>query len=78
MFVDGYTYNFAYLGSRTTGNGGGRYLLAGPDGEKPAGIDAVIRSDASWRWCSPDACSGRDIDRGREYQAGYQVAPLSS
>ncbi len=31
QFVDGYTYNFAYVGSRTTGNGGGKYLLAGPD-----------------------------------------------
>ena len=28
QFVDGYTYNFAYVGSRTTGNGGGKYLLA--------------------------------------------------
>ncbi|MDZ4268033.1 MAG: DUF1254 domain-containing protein, partial [Mycobacterium sp.] len=26
QFVDGYTYNFAYVGSRTTGNGGGTYL----------------------------------------------------
>ena len=24
QFVDGYTYNFAYVGSRTTGNGGGK------------------------------------------------------
>ena len=45
QFVDGYTYNFAYVGSRTTGNGGGKYLLAGPNwkGEKPEGIDEVIR-----------------------------------
>ncbi|MEO3967759.1 DUF1254 domain-containing protein, partial [Mycolicibacterium smegmatis] len=33
QFVDGYTYNVAYVGSRTTGNGGGRYLLAGPGWE---------------------------------------------
>ena len=47
QFVDGYTYNFAYVGSRTTGNGGGKYLLAGPNwkGEKPEGVDEVIRSD---------------------------------
>lgn len=30
QFVDGYTYDYAYVGSRTTGNGGGKYLLAGP------------------------------------------------
>ena len=46
QFIDGYTYNFAYVGSRTTGNGGGKYLLAGPDwnGDTPEGIDKVIRS----------------------------------
>ena len=47
QFVDLYTYNFDYVGSRTTGNGGGKYLLAGPNwkGDKPEGIDKVIRSD---------------------------------
>ena len=47
QFVDGYTYNFAYVGSRTTGNGGGKYLLAGPNwkGDKPEGVNEVIRSD---------------------------------
>ncbi len=47
QFIDGYTYNFAYVGSRTTGNGGGKYLLAGPgwQGERPEGVDEVIRSD---------------------------------
>ena len=30
QFVDMYTHNFAYVGSRTTGNAGGRFLLAGP------------------------------------------------
>jgi hypothetical protein len=46
QFVDGYTHNFAYVGSRTTGNGG-KYLLAGPNwkGDKPVGINEVIRSD---------------------------------
>jgi hypothetical protein len=45
--VDGYTYNFAYVGSRTTGNGGGKYVLAGPgwNGQKPEGINEVIKSD---------------------------------
>jgi len=31
QFIDAYTYNFDYVGSRTTGNGGGKYLLAGPN-----------------------------------------------
>src|SRR5437762_2049037 len=47
QFIDAYTYNFAYVGSRTTGNGGGKYLLAGPGwhGEKPAGVPEVIQYD---------------------------------
>ena len=30
QLMDLYTYNFAYIGSRETGNGGGNFLLAGP------------------------------------------------
>jgi hypothetical protein len=61
QFVDGYTYNFAYVGSRTTGNGGGKYLLAGPNwqGEKPEGIDEVIRSDTELAFVLYRSCSGR-------------------
>src|SRR5262245_38575073 len=47
QFIDAYTFNFAYAGSRTTGNNGGSFLLAGPDwaGEKPEGIASMIRSE---------------------------------
>ena len=61
QFIDGYTYNFAYVGSRTTGNGGGKYLLAGPgwNGEKPAGIDQVIKADTEFALGSTaPSCSG--------------------
>ena len=30
QFIDMYTFDFAYVGSRATGNGAGSYLLAGP------------------------------------------------
>lgn len=44
--LDAYFYHFAYIGSRTTGQGAGTYLIAGPDwrGELPPGIDQVIRA----------------------------------
>jgi len=50
QFVDMYTFNFAYVGSRATGNGAGNFLLAGPrwDGKKPEGIKAVIRSETDF------------------------------
>lgn len=43
QFVDAWTNNFAYLGTRATGNGEGLYLLAGPSwtGDVPAGMSLV-------------------------------------
>lgn len=82
QFIDLYTYNIAYVGSRTTGNGGGTYLLAGPgwQGNKPDGIDEVIRSDTDLAMVlyrtqlfGPD-----DLDNVKAIQAGYRVTPLST
>jgi hypothetical protein len=82
QFIDAYTYNFAYTGTRTTGNGGGKYLLAGPGwrGEKPEGIDKVIQSDTELvlavyrtQLFGPD-----DLDNVKNIQAGYQLEPLSA
>ena len=81
QFVDGYTSNFAYVGSRTTGNGGGSYLLAGPgwQGETPAGIDEVIRSDTELAFVlyRTQLFGPSDIENVKDIQARYQVAPLS-
>lgn len=81
QFIDGYTYNFAYVGSRTTGNGGGTYLLAGPgwQGEKPEGVDEVIRSDTELAFVlyRTQLLGPSDLDGVKDVQAGYQVAPLS-
>jgi hypothetical protein len=81
QFIDLYTYNIAYVGSRTTGNGGGKYLLAGPNwqGEKPEGINEVIRSDTDLAMVlyRTQLLSPSDIDQVRKIQAGYQATPLS-
>ena len=82
QFIDGYTYNFAYVGSRTTGNDGGAYLLAGPNwtGEKPEGISEVIKADTDFALVAyrtqlfgPD-----DLENVRKIQAGYKAMPLST
>ncbi|MCV7285691.1 DUF1254 domain-containing protein [Mycolicibacterium wolinskyi] len=82
QFVDGYTYNFAYVGSRTTGNGGGKYLLAGPGwtGDKPAGIDEVIRSDTDFALViyRTQLFNPADITNVKKIQDGYTVEPLSA
>ncbi|WP_390893405.1 DUF1254 domain-containing protein [Mycobacterium deserti] len=81
QFVDLYTYNVAYVGSRTTGNGGGKYLLAGPNwsGPKPAGIKEVIKSDTELALVlyRTQLLGPSDIDQVKKIQAGYQVEPLS-
>ncbi len=81
QFVDLYTYNMAYVGSRTTGNGGGKYLLAGPNwkGEKPEGINEVIRSDTDLALVlyRTQLLGPSDIDQVKKIQAGYQATPLS-
>ncbi len=82
QFVDGYTYNFAYVGSRTTGNGGGKYLLAGPNwkGDKPEGINDVIRSDTDLAFVlyRTQLFGPSDLEAVEKVQAGYQVQPLSA
>lgn len=81
QFIDGYTANFAYVGSRTTGSDGGAYLLAGPqwNGEKPEGIRDVIKADTDFvlvayrtQLLGPD-----DLENVKKIQAGYQAMPLS-
>lgn len=82
QFVDAYTHNFGYVGSRTTGNGGGTFLLAGPDwrGEVPAGIDRVLRSETRFAFVfyrtqlfGPD-----DLPNVKRVQSGYKVQTLSA
>ena len=81
QFVDLYTYNMAYVGSRTTGNGGGKYLLAGPNwkGEKPEGVNGVIRSDTDLALVlyRTQLLGPSDIDQVKKIQDGYQATPLS-
>jgi hypothetical protein len=81
QLVDAYTHNFAYLGSRTTGNGAGSFLIAGPDwkGETPKGIKKVLPSEtqivvAVYR---TQLFNPADLDNVKRIQAGYKVQPLS-
>jgi len=81
QLIDAYTHNFAYLGTRATGNGAGRYLITGPGwkGEKPKGITRVIVSETPMvlafyrtQLFGPD-----DLENVRKVQAGYGVQTLS-
>lgn len=82
QFVDAYTHNFAYVGSRTTGNGAGRFLLAGPgwSGEKPRGVDSVIRAETGFAFVMlrTQLLGPQDIPNVKQVQAGFGVQTLSS
>lgn len=81
QFVDMYTFNFAYVGSRATGNGAGRYLLAGPGwkGTKPPGVKSVIRSETEFAFLlyRTQLFGPKDLPDVEKVQAGYAVQPLS-
>ncbi|PTQ69898.1 DUF1254 domain-containing protein [Pseudomonas sp. GV071] len=78
---DIFTQNFAYLGSRTTGSKGGRYLIAGPDwqGPTPENVDEVVRSESSLVYAlyRTQLFDARDMAKMRQVQQGYTLQTLS-
>jgi len=81
QLVNSYTNNFDYIGSRTTGNGGGTYMVVGPNwqGVTPNGVDDVFKSETDLvmavyrtQLFSPD-----DLDNVKKIQTGYGVKTLS-
>ncbi|MBY5540687.1 DUF1254 domain-containing protein [Rhizobium leguminosarum] len=81
QFIDAYTFNFAYIGSRATGNGGGSFIVAGPawKGKSPEGVKEVIRSETDFAWAAyrTQLFNSDDLDNVKKVQAGYKAEPLS-
>jgi len=82
QLVDLYTFNFDYMGSRTTGNDGGSFLVAGPGwkGETPKGVKKVFHSETElgMAWFRTQLFNPGDIDNVKKVQAGYKVQTLSA
>jgi hypothetical protein len=82
QLIDAYTFNFAYIGSRTTGNDGGSYLIAGPGwkGETPKGVKEVIRSETELLLAvyRTQLLNPADLDNVKKVQAGYKAERLSA
>ena len=81
QLIDLYTHNFDYIGTRKSGFDAGHYLISGPswEGEKPDGIDKIIRTE-----CNFVIALGRtqvfgpgDVEDAQKVMAGYNVQPLS-
>jgi hypothetical protein len=81
QLVDMYTFNYGYIGTRTTGNGAGCFMIAGPEwkGEKPEGIAKVFQceTDFSMAGFRTQLFNPGDIDNVRKIQAGYRGLTLS-
>jgi hypothetical protein len=82
MMCDGNTFNYGYIGSRTTGNDAGDYLVAGPSwqGETPSGIKKVFLSSTQFSLTvfRTQLFNPADMPNVVKIQSGYKVQPLSS
>jgi hypothetical protein len=82
QLVDLRTDNLDYVGTRSTGGGAGRYLIAGPDwqGELPAGFDGLIRSPSRLVFLlgRTEVRGEADLTAAAAVVKGYGLQPLSS
>ena len=82
QLIDLYTQNVAYLGTRSTGNNGGHYMIAGPDwkGQQPVDVDRVIYSESNIAYAlyRTQLFDEKDLNKVKQIQSGYKVQSLSS
>jgi hypothetical protein len=82
QLIDLYTQNFAYLGTRSTGNNGGHYMIAGPDwkGQQPVDVDRVVYSESNIAYAlyRTQLFDEKDLNKVKQIQNGYKVQSLSS
>jgi len=82
QLIDGNTFNFGYIGSRSTGNDGGDYMVAGPDwkGATPPDIKKVFRSSTQFALMAyrTQLFNPEDMPNVVKIQSGYKVQPLST
>ncbi|WP_234222154.1 DUF1254 domain-containing protein [Ruegeria pomeroyi] len=82
QLISQYTYNFGYIGSRSTGNEAGCYAIAGPEwsGDTPEGIEKVFQSGTQFALglFRTQLFNAADIDNVRAIQAKYSAKPLSA
>lgn len=82
QLVDMYTFNYGYVGTRTTGNVDGCYMISGPGwrGVMPAGILKWFQAETQFSLLiyRTQLFGPNDIANVKKIQAGYTVQPLSS
>ena len=82
QLTDANTFNYGYIGSRSTGTGAGDYMIVGPDwkGEPPSHIKQVFHSSTPFSVVifRTQLFNAADMPNVVKVQAGYKVQPLSA
>lgn len=82
QFVDLFSHNFAYVGTLSTGNGAGKYLIAPSHwkGEKPKGISDIIycETDLFLTIVRTQLMDESDLNKVEAIQSEYEVQMLSA
>jgi hypothetical protein len=82
QLTDGNTFNYGYIGSRSTGTEAGDYLVVGPDwkGETPPTIKKVFHSSTQFSLIlfRTQLFNPADISNVVKVQSGYRAQPLST
>lgn len=81
QLIDLYTHNFAYLGTLTTGNKSGKYLISNSTwkGKIPEGIDQAItcETDLFFVIVRTQMMDANDLDNVKRIQGEYKLESLS-
>ncbi len=80
-FLDPYLNVFHYVGTRTTGERAGNYVIVGPKfkGKLPAGVSVVRAAyDHVWLFGRTLAYGRSDLPEAHKIQDGYKVIPLNA
>jgi hypothetical protein len=82
QLTDANTFNYGYIGSRTTGTAPGDYMIVGPNwnGETPSKIKQVFHSTTPFTVVifRTQLFNAEDMKNVIKVQLGYKVQPLSS
>src|SRR5271157_1050256 len=82
QLTDANTFNYGYIGSRTTGTGPGDYMIVGPgwEGKTPPHIKQVFHSTTPFTAVifRTQLFGAADMPNVIKIQAGYKVQPLSA
>jgi hypothetical protein len=81
QFIDLFTYNCAYIGSRSTGNAAGDFLMVGPqwNGGVPAAFKKVFKSETQIVGIlgRTQLNGPEDVENVKRVQSGFKLTPLS-